>query len=86
MAGKWILKSGPKRGIIFGTLIFVGTTVLYIPLSGEWWIMPVRMALVSTFLPMLSDVRGLGVNPGFYFTVMSGITMLTTLLSGSNFR
>ena len=201
MAGKWILKSGPKRVIIFGILIFVGTTVLYIPLPSEWWIVPVRMfqgvglaiapvatstvvanlapesrrgegmsymgnsisiaqlyappigffladsfsfslafivasavalvsffvcltmsdsrtrmpitqqdenempdapfisraaifptlifltyaftmAPVSTFLPMLSDVRELGVNPGFYFTILSGMTMLTTLLSG----
>jgi MFS family permease len=40
------------------------------------------MAPVSTFLPMLSDVRELGVNPGFYFTILSGMTMLTTLLSG----
>ena len=201
MAGKWILKSGPKRVIMFGILIFVGTTVLYIPLPSEWWIVPVRMAQgvglaiapvatstvvanlapesrrgegmsymgnsisiaqlyappigffiadsfsfslafivasavalvsffvcltmsdsrtrmpitpqnenemsdapfisraaifptlifltyaftmapVSTFLPMLSDVRELGVNPGFYFTILSGMTMLTTLLSG----
>jgi len=201
MAGKWILKSGPKRVIMFGILIFVGTTVLYIPLPSEWWIVPVRMAQgvglaiapvatstvvanlapesrrgegmsymgnsisiaqlyappigffiadsfsfslafivasavalvsffvcltmsdsrtrmpitpqnenemsdapfisraaifptlifltyaftmapVSTFLPMLSDVRELGVNPGFYFTILSGMTMLTTLVSG----
>jgi len=201
MAGKWILKSGPKRVIMFGILIFVGTTVLYIPLPSEWWIVPVRMAQgvglaiapvatstvvanlapesrrgegmsymgnsisiaqlyappigffiadsfsfslafivasavalvsffvcltmsdsrtrmpitpqnenemseapfisraaifptlifltyaftmapVSTFLPMLSDVRELSVNPGFYFTILSGMTMLTTLLSG----
>ncbi|MBA40201.1 MAG: hypothetical protein CL894_06685 [Dehalococcoidia bacterium] len=201
MAGKWILKSGPKRVIMVGILIFVGTTVLYIPLPSEWWIVPVRMAQgvglaiapvatstvvanlapesrrgegmsymgnsisiaqlyappigffiadsfsfslafivasavalvsffvcltmsdsrtrmpitpenenemsdapfisraaifptlifltyaftmapVSTFLPMLSDVRELGVNPGFYFTILSGMTMLTTLLSG----
>ena len=201
MAGKWILKSGPKRVIICGILIFVGTTVLYIPLPSEWWIVPVRMvqgvglaiapvatstvvanlapesrrgegmsymgnsisiaqlyappigffiadsfsfslafivasavalaaffvclamsdsktrmpivseeenqtsdaplisraaifptlifltyaftmAPVSTFLPMLSDVRELGVNPGFYFTILSGMTMLTTLISG----
>jgi len=201
MAGKWILKSGPKRVIMVGILIFVGTTVLYIPLPSEWWIVPVRMAQgvglaiapvatstvvanlapesrrgegmsymgnsisiaqlyappigffiadsfsfslafivasavalvsffvcltmsdsrtrmpitpqnenemsdapfisraaifptlifltyaftmapVSTFLPMLSDVRELGVNPGFYFTILSGMTMLTTLVSG----
>jgi MFS family permease len=201
MAGKWILKSGPKKVIMFGILIFVGTTVLYIPLPSEWWIVPVRMAQgvglaiapvatstvvanlapesrrgegmsymgnsisiaqlyapplgffiadsfsfslafivasavalvsffvcltmsdsrtrmpitpqnenempdapfisraaifptlifltyaftmapVSTFLPRLLDVRELGVNPGFYFTILSGMTMLTTLLSG----
>jgi len=200
MAGKWILKSGPKKVIICGILIFVGTTVLYIPLPSEWWIVPVRMvqgvglaiapvatstvvanlapesrrgegmsymgnsisiaqlyappigffiadsfsfslafivasafalvsffvcmamsdskirmpvteeenqdsqaplisraaifptiifltyaftmAPVSTFLPMLSEVRELGVNPGFYFSILSGMTMITTLVSG----
>ena len=200
MAGKWILISGPKKVIICGILIFVGTTVLYIPLPSEWWIVPVRMvqgvglaiapvatstvvanlapesrrgegmsymgnsisiaqlyappigffiadsfsfslafivasafalvsffvcmamsdskirmpvteeenhdsqaplisraaifptiifltyaftmAPVSTFLPMLSEVRELGVNPGFYFSILSGMTMITTLVSG----
>ena len=42
------------------------------------------MAPVSTFLPFLAEEKGLpeDFNPGFYFTVLSGMTMLTTLISG----
>ncbi|PKB66518.1 MAG: hypothetical protein BZY82_05465 [SAR202 cluster bacterium Io17-Chloro-G3] len=43
LAGKWILKSGPKRVALLGISLFVGSTVLYIPLPSEWWIVPVRM-------------------------------------------
>jgi len=205
LAGKWILKSGPKRVALLGISLFVGSTVLYIPLPSEWWIVPVRMiqgvglatapvatstivanlapearrgeamsymgnfisiaqlyapplgyalfisygfeiafsaaaifavgaliilsflsdrntrinlpetsvrdsieisapliskaaifptfifltyaftmAPVSTFLPFLAEEKGLpeDFNPGFYFTVLSGMTMLTTLISG----
>ncbi|MEC9320763.1 MAG: MFS transporter, partial [Chloroflexota bacterium] len=205
LSGKWILKSGPKRVVLLGISLFVGSTILYIPLPSEWWIVPVRMiqgvglaiapvatstivanlapnarrgegmsymgngisiaqlyapplgvflyvkygfevaftvaaalafmaflialfisdpktrmpepaagekteyadvaplisraaifptfvflayaftmAPVSTFLPFLAEEKGLpeDFNPGFYFTVLSGMTMLTTLISG----
>jgi MFS family permease len=205
LSGKWILKSGPKRVVLLGISLFVGSTILYIPLPSEWWIVPVRMiqgvglaiapvatstivanlapnarrgegmsymgngisiaqlyapplgvflyvkygfevaftvaaalafmaflialfisdpktrmpepaagekteyadvaplisraaifptfvflayaftmAPVSTFLPFLAEEKGLpeDFNPGFYFTVLSGLTMLTTLISG----
>ena len=205
LSGKWILKSGPKRVVLLGIALFVGSTILYIPLPSEWWIVPIRMiqgvglatapvatstivanlapearrgegmsymgnsisiaqlyapplgvflyvthgfgiaftaasvlalmafiialfisdtktrmpesaigeetgetegapliskaaifptfvfltyaftmAPVSTFLPFLAEEKGLpeDFNPGFYFTVLSGMTMLTTLISG----
>ncbi len=43
LSGKWILKSGPKRVVLLGISLFVGSTILYIPLPSEWWIVPVRM-------------------------------------------
>ena len=43
MAGKWILRSGPKKVALFGIGLFIGSTILYIPLPSEWWIVPVRM-------------------------------------------
>ena len=29
--------------VLLGTALFVGSTVLYIPLPSEWWIVPIRM-------------------------------------------
>ena len=43
MAGRWILKSGPKKVVLLGVGLFIGSTILYIPLPSEWWIVPVRM-------------------------------------------
>ena len=43
MAGRWILNSGPKKVALVGIGLFIGSTILYIPLPNEWWIVPVRM-------------------------------------------
>ena len=29
--------------VLLGIALFVGSTILYIPLSSEWWMVPIRM-------------------------------------------
>ena len=42
-AGRWIYLFGPKRIAAAGLIIFAIASILYIPASGVWWLVPVRM-------------------------------------------